>query len=369
MYNNPKISVVIPVYNAEKYLRECLDSVVNQTLKDIEIICVNDGSTDKSHTILEEYAAQDDRIILLNQSNAGAGAARNKGIETAISEFVIFIDADDWYPSNQILISLYNNAKNNDVLICGGSFSSQGRNFSKSKYDGMEAGYTFNKDALIRYSNYQFDYGYHRFIYNLEMLKENNIYFPNYSRFQDPPFFIKAMLQAKEFYALKMITYCYRNGHREVNWNREKTNDLLKGLIDNLLISKEYELAKLHYLTVQRININYVKPILANINNDNIELLYLMAKANSLIDIQLLRQVKSDFPDKYVIEPLKQAVSHHQISSNEFLYSFNLYDMFTYLPHKATAFFSCLKYYGFIYTTKATVIEIRRVLKKIFKRK
>ena len=92
----PKVSVIIPVYNVEKYLRQCLDSVVNQTLKDIEIICVDDGSTDNSLAILEEYAANDDRFIILEQKNQGAGAARNKGLEVAKGEFVHFMDSDDW---------------------------------------------------------------------------------------------------------------------------------------------------------------------------------------------------------------------------------------------------------------------------------
>ncbi len=80
----PKVSVIIPVYNVEKYLRECLDSVVNQTLKEIEIICVNDGSTDKSLEILREYEKKDPRIIVIDQENQGVSAARNAGIEFAL---------------------------------------------------------------------------------------------------------------------------------------------------------------------------------------------------------------------------------------------------------------------------------------------
>ncbi|MCM1010137.1 MAG: DUF1732 domain-containing protein [Fusobacterium sp.] len=93
---NPIISVIIPVYNTEKYLRQCLDSVVNQTYKNLEIICINDSSPDNSLAILEEYAAKDERIIVINQKNAGVSAARNAGLDRATGEYIAFVDSDDW---------------------------------------------------------------------------------------------------------------------------------------------------------------------------------------------------------------------------------------------------------------------------------
>lgn len=92
----PKISVIIPVYNVEKYLARCLDSLINQTFEDIEIICINDGSTDSSLSILKEYASKDKRIIVINQENQKQGAARNRGVEKSCGEFITFIDSDDW---------------------------------------------------------------------------------------------------------------------------------------------------------------------------------------------------------------------------------------------------------------------------------
>lgn len=92
-----KVSVIIPVYNADKFLRQCLDSVVNQTLRDIEIICVDDGSTDSSVRIIKEYASRDDRVRLIRQKNAGAGAARNQGLREATGEYLSFLDSDDFF--------------------------------------------------------------------------------------------------------------------------------------------------------------------------------------------------------------------------------------------------------------------------------
>ena len=91
----PKVSIVIPVYNVENYLRECLDSTAGQTLQNIEIICVNDGSTDSSPAILEEYAAKDSRFVIVHQENAGVSAARNRGMDLAKGEYLLFLDSDD----------------------------------------------------------------------------------------------------------------------------------------------------------------------------------------------------------------------------------------------------------------------------------
>lgn len=97
MEMNPKVSVIIPVYNAEKYLRQCLDSVVNQTLRDIEIICVDDGSPDSSLSLLQKYASGDNRIKILQQENSGAGIARNKGLAMASGKYILFLDSDDFF--------------------------------------------------------------------------------------------------------------------------------------------------------------------------------------------------------------------------------------------------------------------------------
>ncbi len=118
MINNPKVSVIIPVYNVEKYLRECLDSVVNQTLKDIEIICVNDGSTDNSLQILEIYAAKDNRIKVITQENMGVSVARNSGLDIATGEYIIFVDSDDWSDLSLCKKILDNSEKTHADIIC-----------------------------------------------------------------------------------------------------------------------------------------------------------------------------------------------------------------------------------------------------------
>ena len=96
MLESSKISVIVPVYNVEKYLKRCLNSLVNQTYTNIEIICVNDGSKDNSLNILNEYAQKDNRIVVISQENQGQGIARNKGLEIAKGDYIGFIDPDDF---------------------------------------------------------------------------------------------------------------------------------------------------------------------------------------------------------------------------------------------------------------------------------
>lgn len=98
----PKISVIIPVYNVEMYLHQCMDSIIGQTLQDIEIICVNDSSTDQSLRILEDYQSKDSRIKIITQENAGAGAARNQGLRIAKGKYLSFLDSDDFFEKDML---------------------------------------------------------------------------------------------------------------------------------------------------------------------------------------------------------------------------------------------------------------------------
>ena len=118
--SNPLISVVIPIYNVENYLNECVDSVINQTYKNIEIILVDDGSPDNCPKICDEYAKKDNRIKVIHKKNGGLSDARNCGINQSNGEFIAFVDSDD-YIEKDYLSSMYKNLKDNDVKIaaCG----------------------------------------------------------------------------------------------------------------------------------------------------------------------------------------------------------------------------------------------------------
>ncbi len=148
-----RFSIIIPVYNVEPYLRECLDSVLNQTFGDWEAICVNDGSTDGSASILEEYAEKDSRFKIISQPNGGLSAARNTGLKAAEGEYVLFLDSDDWLEP-QALEVVSKSLSNEDMLCFSGRryFESEGqyhdadRLLERTYASGMDY---YNENALL----------------------------------------------------------------------------------------------------------------------------------------------------------------------------------------------------------------------------
>lgn len=123
----PKVSIIIPAYNAERYIQRCLNSIIGQSLSDIEIIVINDGSNDKTLEILREYKKKDQRIKVISQKNAGVSASRNNGLIVARGKYVAFCDADDYLNTNYIE-ALYSTAKTNDLDIIKSSFKTAGSN-------------------------------------------------------------------------------------------------------------------------------------------------------------------------------------------------------------------------------------------------
>lgn len=117
----PKVSILVPIFNVEKYLRQCLESVVNQTLKDIEIICINDGSTDTSPDIIQEFAKKDPRFVVINKTNSGYGDSMNKGIEKACGEYIGIVESDDWVDVD-MFENLYSLASKNGVDVVKSNF-------------------------------------------------------------------------------------------------------------------------------------------------------------------------------------------------------------------------------------------------------
>ena len=207
----PKVSVVIPVYNQAPYLAECLDSVLAQTLREIEAVCVDDGSTDGSERMLDEYAARDSRVKVIHQANAGVGPARNTGIDAAQGEFIAFMDPDDKYPDDDVLADLVRGAEENGVDVCGGSMVA-------IDGSGLEHEFTFGEDKEVNFADYQFEYGYVRFIFRRSLLKSAGAAFPPLKRFQDVPFFVEAMHAAGRFYALRRAVYSLRTHGDSIDW-------------------------------------------------------------------------------------------------------------------------------------------------------
>ncbi len=143
----PKVSVVIPVYKVEKYLRRCLDSLLNQTVQDWQAICIDDGSPDKSPAILDEYAAKDARFIVVHKANQGVSAARNDGIARATGDFIHFMDADDWIDAQfyEAMIGVANATKAD--MVCAG-FVSDNKYTKPIKYKSVRVLRTITEKLL-----------------------------------------------------------------------------------------------------------------------------------------------------------------------------------------------------------------------------
>ena len=252
----PKISVIVPVFNMERYLRAALDSALAQTLREIEIICVDDGSTDESPAILAEYAARDPRVRVITQENAGVGPARNAGIRAARGEFVAFIDPDDLLPDESVYEALYLWAKEKRVRVCGGgvcSLANDGKRYFPNASWGANVDQAFPREGFMRFADWQFDYGFYRYIFERALLLDDEIFFPPYIRYQDPPFCARALEAAGTFYALRRTTYVFRDWHTPDYTEPRRVYDQLRGIRDLLKFSRERGYAKLHWLQLHRL--------------------------------------------------------------------------------------------------------------------
>lgn len=222
-----KISVIIPVYNVEKYIKTCLDSVVGQSLHGVEIICVDDGSTDGSSMILKKYEKEKENIRVFTQCNQGAGPARNLGIKYAVGQYLCFMDPDDYYPNDTALEKLYVAAEQENAMICGGNIlADNGKGIKPLQIS------RFEQNKKIQYEDFLEIFFYWRFIYKTELIKDNDIFFPTYRRFQDPPFLVKAMLCAKELYVIKDVVYVYRIKRRLADHSFDVVVNILQGCRD-----------------------------------------------------------------------------------------------------------------------------------------
>lgn len=245
----PKISVIIPVYNKEKYLKKCLDSVCNQTLQDIEIICVNDFSKDKSLDILLSYAEQDDRISIINfTENKGVSSARNAAIKAANGEFVAFVDSDDFIDED-FYEKLYVKAiEDNSDVVKANIVTLDENNNVISKCSSIEL-YDF-----VEQNKAYFYCTFTTAIFKKSLILDNKLEFPeNIKSFEDPYFLIKLITHANKVSILNNTNYYYvENLNSQTNKmiSRQVIDDILKASLDILDYFDEISIDKEHYKIV-----------------------------------------------------------------------------------------------------------------------
>lgn len=207
-----KVSIILPIYNVEKYLRQCLDSCINQTLRDIEIICVNDGSTDNSLYIIKDYAEKDSRIKIINQENQGVSIARNNGFNAATGEYVLFMDSDDWLDLNTCQLAYKQAHENdNDFLI-----------YNYYRYEEKKDKYVKNNLSIAKLADIKkidlreisnINYLRNAFIWNKiykrEWLIKNNIKFYK-MELEDLSFTVQIIIRSESTSIIDKPLYYYR---------------------------------------------------------------------------------------------------------------------------------------------------------------
>lgn len=206
----PLVSVVVPMYNCATYLRKCLDCLINQTLKEIEIICVNDGSPDNSLDIAKEYQNKDKRIIIITQKNKGLSEARNVGMKKVTSSYVMFCDSDDFYDLDMCEKMYYSISENNVDLVCCGikpiyegdvSLKESDEKYYKIKFLGKQkvsSEHFFNTDVSVCNK-----------IFKIDLIKKHHVFFPKGLFYEDAPFFFKYMSVAKSVFFRNEYLYNY----------------------------------------------------------------------------------------------------------------------------------------------------------------
>ena len=257
----PKVSVIIPIYNTERYLRQCLDSVVNQTLRDIEIICVNDGSTDGSLKILKEYEAKDKRIKLLTQKKTNAGSARNNGLFIASGEYLSFLDSDDYFELT-MLEHMYECAKKRraDIVVC------ELKVFNEDTGEVASVDWHIRKELLPSKMVFSFrDIKKNAFLcitasvwdklIKRDLVMKNQLCFQSQQVYEDTVFAYSAMISAERITILKEFLVYYRkrstnDSNIDIRYKHvECVHSTLSGLKEYLISNGLYERYKRDFIS------------------------------------------------------------------------------------------------------------------------
>ena len=225
-----KVSVIVPVYNSELYLKDCLDSLVNQTLKGIEIVLVNDGSTDSSEEIIKSY--KDKRIKYFKNKNQGIGKTRNFGMKKATGKYIMFLDSDDYLATNACE-ELFNKAeKDNLDLVINNFYRVEEETEKKVEVIIPEFKNTTlkeNKRLLLDVNLAPWNK-----LYKSELLKENKIQFVEDLKYEDAPFVVEAMDKAKKIgYIKKFLNYYVIHKNSETTVRDEKIFDIIE-IVDKM---------------------------------------------------------------------------------------------------------------------------------------
>ena len=245
------ISIIIPCYNAEKTIKRCLESVISQTYKNIEIVIINDGSTDKTDSIIKKYI-NDSRIKYYNRSNLGIGKTRNFVIKEATGEYITFLDSDDYLP-NDAIDNLYKLAQKNKLDLVVSDYYVDNKNIKSEKIKSFPITNVKKNPNLI----FDINLAPWNKLYKKELIE--NIKFEENLKYEDAPFVIESIIKAKKIGKLDKETYYYVvNPNSETTIRDERIFDIFKILdIIGRLVENKKELTEVYKTLCIRIICNY----------------------------------------------------------------------------------------------------------------
>ena len=228
----PKISIIVPVYNTAKYLEQCLNSLCLQTYKNIEIICVNDGSSDNSLDILAKYSDIDPRIVIINQENQGQSVARNNGQDAVTGDWITFVDSDDWLniEAYEEFYKAYQTGKDFEIFMFNAASYPDGateEDIVLKPFYSLEM-WGGKNNTIVNYDDCQNPLEGNLAVYNKvfrkDFVKKYDLKFPVGKNFEDKIYWMKALLNAKSIYITDRILYYYRLQESSVTHNAGRKN-------------------------------------------------------------------------------------------------------------------------------------------------
>ena len=305
-----KVSIIIPVYNVEKYLKKCLDSLVNQTLKDIEIIVVNDGSTDNSKSIIEQYYSKfTDKIKVLNQKNQGLSDARNNGLKLAKSDYIMFVDSDD-YINVDAVEKMYNKITKDraEVVICGNNVVNEDGIILSTTYPNKNK---YNND--IEKTIFGNMCAWNK-IYKKSLIINNKLKFRSRVWYEDLDYSYKILVKAKKVSFLEENLYNYLLRANSI-MNSEKANrnlEIIQSIDEIIKFSKDNKVYEKYYSVIEYICIYHVYiSAITRIINMNID----QNIKNDLIN-KFSDYTKNNFPNYRENEYIKKMPLNKKIIFN-----------------------------------------------------
>lgn len=297
----PKVSIIVPVYNVEKYIEKCLNSLVNQTLEDIEIIVVNDGSPDNSQKIIDEFESKyPNKIKKIIKENGGQGSARNEGLKIATGEYIGYVDSDD-YVKNNMYEKMYESAilNDSDIVIVGNYvLTEDGRIIKEEIFRCNRKLTSIEKNKEILFDNV----GPCNKIYKTSFLKQLNMQFRCKKWYEDFDFIVKVLLSAKSISIIEEPLYYYllREGSTMNNSNVERNLEILEAMDEIIEFCRNNNIFEKYYSEVEYLAVLHIYiPTIVRIIRANADKKIKKEAVNSII-IYMNKTFKNYKENKYI---------------------------------------------------------------------